>query len=175
MNINKADIGARIKIALESAKVSQRDLSRALNITEPSVSAYTSGKSEPSAIGFATISKLTGVSIDWLITGKERPPKPELKSAGVYSLGEEDKNALTTAESLLKWRGLDDRFAVTEIASPVEIKTQLNNEESRLLNAFRQLDRKIQESILIQVEMTAEGLRKSAKKEPLDVDLTEAV
>ncbi len=174
MNIDKTDIGARIKVALENAKVSQRDLSRALNITEPSVSAYTSGKSEPSASGFATISELTGVSIDWLITGKERPPKSEPR-ASVYPLGEEDKNALTAAESLLKWRGLEDRYAVTEVHPPQTTEDRLNQEEKRLLEAFRQLDRKIQEALLIQAEMTAEGLKKSAKKEPHGGGLMEAI
>ena len=64
-------MGARIKQALDRAKISQRKLSQALNITEPSVSASISGKSEPSASGLATISRLTGVSIDWIILGDQ--------------------------------------------------------------------------------------------------------
>lgn len=174
MNIDKADIGARIKAALESAKVSQRDLSRALNITEPSVSAYTSGKSEPSASGFATISRLTGVSIDWLITGKEPEPKGEARPAASRPLDEKERGVIATVEDLLELYGLNDRYALVEVGREGG-GPELSDEEQRLLAAFRRLDRKIQEALLIQAEMTAEGLQKSAKKEPHGGGLMEAV
>lgn len=52
------------------ANVSQRAFADALDITEASVSAYTNGKSLPTAMGFAILSDLTNISLDWIITGK---------------------------------------------------------------------------------------------------------
>lgn len=69
MTINQTDIGKRIRTALTTAGKTQRDLAAALHISESSVSAYIKGSSEPSAIGWMTISTLCGVSIDYLITG----------------------------------------------------------------------------------------------------------
>lgn len=66
----KADISSRIKQALDMAKVSQKAFADALDITEASVSAYTNGKSLPTAMGFAILSDLTNISLDWIITGK---------------------------------------------------------------------------------------------------------
>ena len=76
MMVNKEDIGKRIKQALVAAGKSQRDLAKALNIAESSVTAYVQGGSEPSAQGFAMIAELCEVTIDWLITGRASETKP---------------------------------------------------------------------------------------------------
>ncbi len=71
MNTDKREIGRRIKQALDSAKITQRTLAEKLGVVEPTITGYIQGRTEPSGTGFATIAELTGVTTDWLITGKE--------------------------------------------------------------------------------------------------------
>jgi transcriptional regulator with XRE-family HTH domain len=96
MEINRKEIGGRIKKALVEAKLSQRDLSKALGVTEPSVTAYIQGESNLPAKAYAIVSDLCGVTIDWLITGKNEPAKPSIiaEKHEMYEsigLGQEDR------------------------------------------------------------------------------------
>lgn len=155
--------------------MTQTVAAKAFSCAQSLISQIENEETQPSIDYLAWLSERADVSIEWLITGKEPVPIPERKPITTYPLGEDDKNAVVTAENLLRFRGLDARFAVVEVHQSPAPSEQLNGEERRLLAAFRSLDRKFQESMLIQIEMTAEGLRKSAKKEPRDGDLTEAV
>ena len=64
-------MGQRIKTALDAAKVTQRQLSQALGVKDPSVTAYVQGASNLPAEAYAVISDLCNVSIDWIIKGGE--------------------------------------------------------------------------------------------------------
>lgn len=77
MKIEKKAIGRRIKAALENSKITQRQLSKSLGISEPSVSAYIQGTSNLPAEAYSVISELCNVSIDWLIKGEEKHRLPE--------------------------------------------------------------------------------------------------
>lgn len=175
MSIQRTEMGKRIRGIRKKAEMNQEQFGATLGVVKSSISGYESGDGTPSIEALIKIAEIGQVTLDWLLTGSERDYQLLPTPKTVYPLSEDDKNALTAAESLLKWRGLNDRFAVAEVVAPVDAKAQLSDEEHRLVNAFRLLDRKIQESILIQVEMTAEGLRKSGKKEPQGGGLTEAV
>ena len=77
MTVDRKQIGQRIKSSLDKSKITQRQLSKTLGISEPSVTAYMQGSSMPSTEAFAAISEICNVSIDWLIKG-EVPNLPEL-------------------------------------------------------------------------------------------------
>ena len=176
MGSSKEEIGARIKQIRDGLSMTQLELGNLLGVGKSAVSAYEKGTNDTSPSVLVRVSEISGKSLDWLITGKEPEPQTELQPAPTtYPLGEEEKTAVITAENLLKYSGLGKRFAVVEIHPPPSKEGNLSEEEERLLNAFRSLDRKIQEALLIQAEMTAEGLKKSARKEPQGGGLMEAI
>lgn len=98
-------IGDRIKEALKKSKNTQRALSKALHVSEPAVSAYISGKSEPSIQGLSIIADVTGVSLEWLITGIDaQTDKPVLaESAQEYGQKKRSPVRMTIEERLNTW------------------------------------------------------------------------
>lgn len=70
MDKSKEAIGRRIKEALKGARLNQKELSVKLNRSEPTITGYVQGRSEPSASDLATIAEVCEVSTDWLITGE---------------------------------------------------------------------------------------------------------
>lgn len=71
MEIIKENIGRRIREALDKANVLHQDLAALLNVTQPTVSAWVTGRNEPPLKALAMISQLCAVSIEWLVTGNE--------------------------------------------------------------------------------------------------------
>ena len=63
-------IGQRIQFALDRADVRQKDLADKLGVNPATVSGYISGKIEPSVKVIQMVSKMTGVTLEWLITGE---------------------------------------------------------------------------------------------------------
>lgn len=168
-------IGTRAREARKKAGLTQTVAAKEFRCAQSLVSQIENEETQPSIDYLAWLSERADVSVEWLITGKVPLPMPGPKPSITYPLGEEDKSAVVTAENLLRFRGLDTRFAVVEIHHPPPTSEQLSEEENRLLAAFRSLDRKFQEAMLVQIEMTAAGLKKSAKKEPQGGGLMEAI
>ena len=110
MKVDKIEIGRRIKTALSGAHINQKQLADQLGIKSPSVTAYVQGTSNLPAEAYAIISKLCGVSIDWLITGEQLPASETATKhitnietgyqvASVYSMaGAGDPHTLTEYE-----------------------------------------------------------------------------
>jgi transcriptional regulator with XRE-family HTH domain len=71
MKTDPKEIGARIKESLVKKKMTQRALAELLKTTDTTVSNYIKGSSGIPAEVYVFISELCGVSIDWLMTGKE--------------------------------------------------------------------------------------------------------
>lgn len=71
MKTDPKAIGTRIKLILERAGMTQRALAEKLEVTDPTVSAYIRGTAGIPADVYAVVSEIGGVSIDWIITGKE--------------------------------------------------------------------------------------------------------
>lgn len=63
-------LGARIKQIRSELGLKQVELAQRLGVKGPSVSAYETGDSEMSYDSLVLLSKLSGKSIDWLITGE---------------------------------------------------------------------------------------------------------
>lgn len=149
----KKEIGLRIKSALESADINQRALSKKLNVVESTVTAYVQGAALPNALGLASIAQLCNVSIDWLITGREQAKKTEHQQI-IYPLADDEQRALHTAEDLLKYKGLDKRFAVVEVHHQAPPETPQSEEEQQLLLDFRFVDQ-TSKAMILQVARNA--------------------
>jgi len=63
-----SDISQRLKIAFSGMK--GYEIAEKLGVTKATVSRYLSGKNMPDYNGLIKISEVSGVSIDWLLTGK---------------------------------------------------------------------------------------------------------
>ena len=159
MKIDKEVVGKRIKEALDKAGVSQRRLSQALNLSDPSITAYVQGTSEPSAQGFAVIAELCGVTIDWLITG--RNPEIEQSNTDTALTDRQKKGAHLIAE-------LAEEYGIkSPVALPGPAEDQLNNEEKRLIAAFRGLSDRARKRELEGIEELAGFTREERKPKGL--------
>uniref|UniRef100_A0A831XDM0 Helix-turn-helix domain-containing protein n=1 Tax=Geobacter metallireducens TaxID=28232 RepID=A0A831XDM0_GEOME len=167
-------IGNRMRDARKKARLTQTAAAAAFKCAQSLISQVENEETQPSIDYLTWLSNRAGVSIDWLITGKEPVPQGEARPAASRPLDEKERGVIATVEDLLGLYGLKDRYALVEVGREGG-GPDLTDEEQRLLNAFRRLDRKIQEALLIQAEMTAEGLQKSTKKEPHGGGLMEAV
>ena len=65
--INKVDLGKRIKQARKSINFTQEKLASKLNTTHSVISAYESGKTCVSTLFIIEIAKLTNKSLNWLL------------------------------------------------------------------------------------------------------------
>lgn len=68
----------RIREARENCGLSQKEVALSLGVSAPSVWAWESGKSKPTAANLEALSNLYHVSIDWLMSNdspKEAPSK----------------------------------------------------------------------------------------------------
>lgn len=64
-------VGARIRVAREGAQMSRAQLSRRLGVEEASLGAWESGEREPRANRLRMLSGLLGVSLAWLLEGRD--------------------------------------------------------------------------------------------------------
>ena len=76
-------IGSRIAALRRGAGLSQAQLAQQLKISPSAIGMYEQGRREPGAQMLAELSRLFGVSIDYLVTGKPELPADEqqLRSA----------------------------------------------------------------------------------------------
>ena len=61
----------RFNYLISESKMTQREVAEAIGITQSAVNHYKSGRSEPKSMELYKISKLFGVSIEWLLMGEE--------------------------------------------------------------------------------------------------------
>lgn len=73
------DFGGRVAELLRDREMSQRDLAKAVKVTEVTMSRYISNQRSPKAPVIVAIAKALGVSCDYLL-GYERKPEGELLS-----------------------------------------------------------------------------------------------
>lgn len=69
-------ISERIFLILEKQGKRQSDLVKLLNVRPTTVSEWKKGKREPSGVYYAKIAEYLGVSLDYLVAGREPPSVP---------------------------------------------------------------------------------------------------
>ncbi len=70
----KIDDGWRVRAKREMAAqyILQRDLANTIGVNRSTVCQWLSGRSEPNLFHIVVFARRLGVTVDWLLTGKER-------------------------------------------------------------------------------------------------------
>ena len=79
-------LGNNIRRMLRKKKMSRRELGDLLGVCEGSVSRYIYGEREPNLSQLVKMADIFGVSLDWLIPGKEAADRERLLPAKKYVL-----------------------------------------------------------------------------------------
>lgn len=142
MGIRLRDIGERIETILRKTGMTRSDLGARLGVKEGAVGKYIRGASDPGAAALAKIAEIGGVSIDYLITGKGSAPLPEVGKG----LSEEDKQAIQTAQAVLKVAHLETRFHVSDVSTgndygPMPEAQQPDPDVKELMRIYHQLSK----------------------------------
>lgn len=66
------NFSARFKNLVEESGITQTKIAKNLGVSPAQIVYYKTGKNMPGGIELYQISKLFGVSVDWLLTGEER-------------------------------------------------------------------------------------------------------
>ena len=82
--MQQISFGTNLRKLLRQNKMSMKELGRRLGVEAATVSRYACGEREPSRETLVAISELFGVSLDWLITGKD--PEKSASAADVHRL-----------------------------------------------------------------------------------------
>ena len=81
-------IGQRLRMAIDEAGYSMRSFAQAADLPYRSVQSYASDQQRPGTDALIKIRESLGVSIDWLLCGRQKPkfvaavPRPEEATAG---------------------------------------------------------------------------------------------
>lgn len=145
METNKEKIGARIKLVREELNLTQPKFAELLGVGPKSISAYETGGADTSPSFLAKVAKLSGKSLEWIITGQCSEPEPPPIS---FLLGEKEQKAIAAAEDLLAHYGLDKRFRVTEINQPAPPTEALSPDAKELLDSWTALDLEYRADVL---------------------------
>jgi len=70
--LNLSEVGRRIR-ELRGFDMTQDEFARRIGITQSHLSALERGDNEPGASVLLSISRAFGKSVDWLLTGEEKP------------------------------------------------------------------------------------------------------
>ncbi len=104
-------IGKRIRKRRQELKLTQEDLASALGLTPQHISGIEQDKRNPSLSSVAKLAEELGITVDYLITGKEGvivDTIPAIKADKKLSL--ESKKALVTlVQELYSVRGINNR------------------------------------------------------------------
>lgn len=101
-------LGFRIAALRREAGMSQSQLARLLQVSPSTVGMYEQGRREPSAEMLLTISRVLGVSVDYLLSGSVREQEAQ-------NLNQMLLNRITSADRILENRK-DRPFSREELA-----------------------------------------------------------
>lgn len=123
-------ITERIFTILSQNKLSQKDFAKIIDVNEKTVSAWKKNNSLPPLDKISNISDCLGVSIDYLLTGKE-------KSSSAVELNADEQELLTyynKLQDINKGKVIGTAKTLAELEKPVsdESANEIEPEESRL-------------------------------------------
>lgn len=133
------EFGNRLKEAIKKSGFSQKEIARLLNIPEQSLSRIIKGKNEPGIFKVSALAKLLGVSVDWLLTGKEPKSQNQVFHLSLHHLkGGHYNNVVNTGIMV------NEPARELDLNMPPDIT---DNEISILLNKYSRLSRKSRQMI----------------------------
>ena len=92
--------GKRLReLRLETLNMNQREFAKLLGISQPSLSAYESGRNKPTIDSVINISDKCNVSIDWLCGRDNKPRNSEVEA---YSSVENDAPEIDSNDYVIK-------------------------------------------------------------------------
>ena len=71
VEINRKELGKKIRNARKSIKYSQKELAKKLNTTQSVISAYENGQTKITTLFLVEIAKLTNKSLNWFLSKEE--------------------------------------------------------------------------------------------------------
>lgn len=132
MKTDQKEIGVRIKAILKKKGMTQRALAESLGTTDTTVSNYIKGTAGIPTAVYALVAELGGVSIDWLITGRETDVVSDVPVENIQPLtiaeqigegyGPEVKLMADYLEVKIKGKTAEERLQIVE-----EIMEQIRN------------------------------------------------
>ena len=79
-------IAARIADVMNQMGYNQQQFAKILGITQPAISNYLKGRIPPAQV-LLRLAKLAQVSVDWILTGEDKPDDRVSDSKSAYTLG----------------------------------------------------------------------------------------
>jgi transcriptional regulator with XRE-family HTH domain len=152
MNIDKVEIGKRIREVRRRLKMTQRKFGELLGVVPSAVSAYESGSKFPPPASLGRIVELGGVSFDWLLSGGTPPEFTESPPRG--------RPAGQTIEHQFETAGGEARVAERLVGFTAGEPIHLSTHERRLLLQFRLLPAERQEKLIEDIELINVGLQR---------------
>jgi transcriptional regulator with XRE-family HTH domain len=152
MNIDKVEIGKRIREVRRRLKMTQRKFGELLGVVPSAVSAYESGSKFPPPASLARIVELGGVSFDWLLAGGTPPGASERTPL--------ESPAGQIIEHHREPTGGEARVAEMLAGFTAGEPIQLSAQERRLLLQFRLLPAERQGKLIEDIELINVGLQR---------------
>lgn len=94
----------RLALLREKAGMSQQDISKRLGIARTTYASYEQGAREPDISMLNKLASFHGVSVEWLINGREREVNPEIEKMveDILELNEKDQQYISDLVDRLK-------------------------------------------------------------------------
>lgn len=93
-------------------KKTQEDIAKFIGITRPAYTAYESGSRQPDYDTLIKLSEYYGVSLDYLLTGKERESQKDLESLFFFNtegLSDEELEDIKRHIEYVKWKASQEK------------------------------------------------------------------
>jgi len=74
MTINRNQVAQRLLDVMHNLQLTQKQLAEKLQVTQPAISKYLQGRIPPPPV-LLKLSQLSGVSMEWLLTGQSLSPE----------------------------------------------------------------------------------------------------
>jgi len=98
------EFGERLKNVIKSSSITQKELAEKIGVSKTSINNYVNGRIPDVAILYS-LSSFLGVTIEWLLTGKELKETPKMDGIKwLEELNEADLCELKTIFEFLKFR-----------------------------------------------------------------------
>ena len=128
-------IGERLRSLRMANRLTQREVADILKIHRTTYAYYETGRSNPDLETLSVLSRIFGVSIDFLVNGKnEKSSKTVMDNPSQYDAGDypEYLSALSRDEKklVMLYRALEDKEAVLDILNKKYVEEISRSDES---------------------------------------------